>query len=239
MTTLSCRWPTRSRAYAQTPGWRPTELAKRLRDHPADIAAVAEQALAQAGTDVQLLLFVDQFEELFANKVDAETRSAFFTLLTASVACPWMRVVISMRADFYASWPQDEAAMTLLRDGHFPVAVPGQRALAKMIEEPAKAAGLHFAPPQLVQRLLDDTGTAPGALALVEFALSQLYKQRHGKALTADAYEQIGRVAGAIDGLARQAVELAQQSLAKDGAELDDENLLPPLRGHRQRRGKG
>ena len=72
-----------------------------------------------------------------------------------------------MRADFYSQWPQDEASIKLLSDGHFPVGVPGQAALEKMIVGPASAAGLNFQPPKLVQRILDDTGTAPGALALV------------------------------------------------------------------------
>jgi formylglycine-generating enzyme required for sulfatase activity len=204
-------------------GWQVSDLAQRLREHPAQIAAVAKQALGDAAPGAQLLLFVDQFEEAFASKVNADTRAAVFALLTAAVACPLCRVVISMRADFYAQWPQDEACTRLLRDGHFPVAVPGPVALAKMIEGPAKAAGLHFQPPQLVQRLLDDTGTAPGALALAEFALAKLYDLKEGDALTEAAYTQFGGVAGAIDGMAEGAVRKAEVALARTGDVLDDE----------------
>jgi formylglycine-generating enzyme required for sulfatase activity len=204
-------------------GWQVPELAQRLRDDPAQIAALAAQALVDIAPGAQLLLFVDQFEELFASKVDADTRAAFFAMLVAAVACPLLRVVISMRADFYAQWPQDEACTRLLRDGHFPVAVPGPVALAKMIEGPAKAAGLRFQPPQLVQRLLDDTGTAPGALALAEFALAKLYDLKEGDALTETAYTQFGGVAGAIDGMAEGAVRKAEVALAKTGDVLDDE----------------
>lgn len=204
-------------------GWRIADLAQRLRDHPADIAEAAVQALGKAGPNARLLLFVDQFEEVFAHKVSAGARAAFFNLIAAAVACPLLRVVIAMRADFYARWPQDETSIALLHSGHFPAAVPGQVALAKMIEGPAHAAGLHFSPPQLVQRLLDDTGTAPGALALAEFALAQLYERRVGKTLTEAAYVALGGVAGAIDGLAEHAVALAERVLAQDGAMLDDE----------------
>ena len=195
-------------------GCRVADLAQRLRDCPADIAETAAQALGKAGPNARLLLFVDQFEEVFAHKVSTDARAAFFALLAAAVACPLLRVVIAMRADFYAHWPQDEASIALLHAGHFPVAVPGQVALAKMIEGPASAAGLRFSPPQLVQRLLDDTGAAPGALALAEFALAQLYERRLGNDLTEAAYEAIGGVAGAIDGLAERAVALAENALA-------------------------
>ena len=69
-----------------------------------------------------------------------------------------------------------------------------------------------------MQRILDETGTAPGALALAEFALAQLYDKRQDDALTETAYEAIGGVAGAIDGLAEDAVK-------KAGAAQDEEAL--------------
>jgi len=199
------------------------DLEQRLREHPADIAAVATQALSNIGTDTRLLLFVDQFEELFAHKVKAGARTAFFALIAAAVACPLIRVVISMRADFYAQWPQDDASMKLLRDGHFPVAVPGQVALAKMITEPAEAAELHFEPSQLVQRILDETGTAPGALVLVMLALSQLYTERAGNALTEVAYTTTGGVAGVIERQAELAASQAEQAIARSGDVIDGE----------------
>lgn len=203
--------------------WSLDDLEQRLREHPADIAAVATQALSNVGPDARLLLFVDQFEEIFAHKVDSAVRTAFFALLAAAVACPLLRVVISMRADFYAQWPQDEASTKLLRDGHFPVAAPGPVALAKMIEEPAAAAGLRFDPPGLVQRILDETGTAPGSLALLELALSQLHAERAGDTLTETAYTTIGGVAGVIERQAERAATQAGQAITRAGEVLDDE----------------
>ncbi|WP_297325424.1 SUMF1/EgtB/PvdO family nonheme iron enzyme [Nitrosomonas sp.] len=198
-----------------TQGWHVQELAGKLRNRPADMAVLAENALRTQGANAQLLLFADQFEELFAAKVDAATRSAFFALLQAAVRSPLVRVVIAMRSDFYNQWPQDEDSITLLRNGHFPLGIPGQAALEKMIVEPAKAAGLTIAR-HLVQRILDDTGTAPGALALAEFTLAQLYQQRRGNELTEDAYTAIGGVAGAIEGLAEKAVARAQEIIPLD-----------------------
>ncbi len=202
--------------------WRVPDLTQRLRAHPADIAAVASAALGQAGAAVQLLLFVDQFEEVFASKVEEAARSNFFKLLTAAVECPLVRVVIAMRSDFYDQWPQDELCIALLLAGHFPVAVPGPAAFEKMITGPAHAAGLTISP-RLVQRILDDTGSGPGALALIEFALSLLYDKKDSDALTETAYTAMGGVAGAINGLAEQAVAQAKEMLKQDGKVLDEE----------------
>lgn len=207
--------------------WRVPDLTQRLRTHPADIAAVANDALGQAGAAVQLLLFIDQFEEVFASKVDEGTRENFFKLLTAAVKCPLVRVVVAMRSDFYEQWPQDETCIVLLRSGHFPVAVPGEAALEKMITGPAQAAGLTISP-RLVQRILDDAGSGPGALALAEFALSLLYDKRDGDVLTETAYTAIGGVAGAIDSLAEQAVAKAKEKLNQD-PEVFDEKTISPL----------
>jgi hypothetical protein len=198
-------------------GWRVPNLIRRLRDSPSDIAAVAKEALGEDASSAQLLLFVDQFEEVFAGVVDGDARTAFFQLLAAAVECPLLRVVIAMRSDFYERWPQDEMSIALMRSGHFPVAVPGQAALEKMIVGPARAAGLSFKPPLLVQRILDDTGTGPGALALAEFALAKLYdRSSDDNALTQTAYEGIGGVAGAIDGLAEEAVKNVGEGLDEE-----------------------
>lgn len=204
--------------------WRVPDLTQQLRTHPADIATVASDALGKDGAAVQLLLFVDQFEEVFSSKVDESVRSNFFKLLIAAVECPLMRVVVAMRSDFYNQWPQDEPCIALLRSGHFPVAVPGPAALEKMITGPAQAAGLTISR-RLVQRILEDTGSGPGALALAEFALSLLYDKKDGDVLTETAYTAIGGVAGAINGLAEQAVTQAEEALQQDAQVLDDEAI--------------
>ena len=203
-------------------GWRVADLMQRLRNSPGDIVEVAKEALGEGGSSAQLLLFVDQFEEVLAGKVDSAARAALFELLAAAPLCPRLRVVIAMRSDFYSQWPQDEASIALLRSAHFPIGVPSQAALEKMIVGPAQAAGLTIAP-RLVQRIVDDTGTAAGALALAEFALAQLYDKRQGDTLTETAYDAIGGVAGAIDGLAEEAVRNTEEALRQDAGALDEE----------------
>jgi len=56
------------------------------------------------------------------------------------------------------------------------------------------------AEPGLIDSLLDDAGTEPGNLALLEHALSELWRQQGavGHKLTGAAYAQIGRLRGVL-----------------------------------------
>jgi hypothetical protein len=87
----------------------------------------------------------------------------------------------------------------LLPAGHFVLLAPKLGALHEMITRPAERAGLQFED-QLVQRIIDDTGTEPGALALMAFALWQLCEtlKGTGSLLTHAAYDGFKGVHGAI-----------------------------------------
>jgi formylglycine-generating enzyme required for sulfatase activity len=74
-----------------------------------------------------------------------------------------------------------------------------------MIKGPAEAAGLRIAE-SLVEAIIRDAGDEPGALPLIEFALSRLYEKRAGSELTEEAYRDIGGLTGAINDWSEEAV---------------------------------
>jgi len=105
-----------------------------------------------------------------------------------------------------------------------------------MIERPARVAGLD-PEPGLVGAILKDAGTEPGALALVDFALEELYVRSGGKKLTVAAYRalggkegdggEVGGIGGVIEGQAEKAVqdaagEVDEAALAKIFRQLAD-----------------
>ena len=76
-----------------------------------------------------------------------------------------------------------------------------------MIVGPAEAADLSISP-RLVQRILTDAGTGPGALALARSRWpNSTIRGKAGNALTEADYEAIGRVGGVIDRLADEVVK--------------------------------
>ena len=152
----------------------------------------------------QCLIFIDQFEELFT-VVAAHYRNAFVRFLLAASASgaqeaeakPRLRIVVSVRADFYAQCVEQGLAEAL-RTGSYPLAAPGRGALYQMVTRPAALGGLEFEN-GLDEALLDDTGDEPGALPLLAFALEQLYQARTADhKLTHAAYHAFGKVQGAI-----------------------------------------
>jgi len=153
--------------------------------------------------NAELLLFADQFEEIFSARVEERHREPFIGLIDTIASSPRIRLVLTLRADYYEHCTRDPRLAALLRDGSFPLAAPTPLALAEMIEGPARVAGLELRP-GLSDAILKDAGTEPGALALVEFALEELYERSGGKQLTVAAYRALGgkdRHGGEVSGI--------------------------------------
>jgi WD40 repeat protein/class 3 adenylate cyclase len=197
-----------------TPGARPlNELAMRLsvlgddrvtamlQDLEADYRALelaVRRALADEPEQVNLLLVVDQFEEVFALCREEQERQQFIDALLYAVQAEEGRTVVvpTIRADFYgrcADYPQLAAHMS---DGLLvgPMSEGEQRAA---IERPAAVAGLSLEP-GLADMILDDVAGEPGALPLMSHALLETFGRRRGATLTLSGYAASGGVAGAI-----------------------------------------
>ena len=69
--------------------------------------------------------------------------------------------------------------------------------LREAITAPAQAAGWEFQP-GLVDLILRDVGTEPGALPLLSHALLETWKRRQGRTLTLQGYADAGGVLKAI-----------------------------------------
>ena len=170
----------------------------------------SQAALAMRGTPpgARLLLLVDQFEEIFTLGTDEDRQRAFIDSLlhSASVADGRIVVVLTLRADFLGRCTAYPPLAAVLSDSQELVGPMSRDELREAIERPAWQSGCEFEP-GLVDVLLDDVKAQPGALPLLQHALSELWRKRQGRRLTHDAYERIGGVKGA---LARRAGEVFQ-----------------------------
>ncbi len=174
---------------------RVEKLAGALRKSPESLAETLETALADEESWAEVLLFVDQFEELFT-VADPAQRKPFAEMLAH--ASDRMRVIVTLRADFYHQAVPYLAEQ--LRDGDFALGAPSPIALYEMTTRPAERAGLTF-DGGLAEQIIDDTGDEPGALALMAYALDELYKiaeKRGDRCLTFDDYDELNSVQGAI-----------------------------------------
>ena len=146
----------------------------------------------------QLVLVIDQFEELFTQASAATTR-AFLDALAAAVTQPRtrLRVVLTLRADFYDRPLAHRALGELVRRGTEVLTAMAVDELERAINGPAERVGVRFDPPLLAAIVADVTDRA-GSLPLLQFALTELVERRRGALVDLAAYTEMGGVAGAL-----------------------------------------
>jgi len=176
---------------------------------PELLAHMIREELDQAeGKPDRLLLYIDQWEELYAQappssdgeraaRHAAEVNRFIDLLLNASRSAP-VTVVGTIRADFYDPLIGHQEIRALLPTRQVLLASMSRSELERTVVEPAKKVGLAFDPPSLVQRILDEAGEDEGMLPLLQYALKETWALRKGSTMTADSYARSGGVREAI-----------------------------------------
>ncbi|HLY29200.1 MAG TPA: protein kinase [Aggregatilineales bacterium] len=183
-------------------------LIEQLKEDRRGLIRAAKRVLPP-DQDVELLLVIDQFEELFTLVADESLRTHFIDNLLSAASDPRsrVRIVLTLRADFYDR-PLSHPRLAELMRSHTEVVLPlRQQELERAIAGPAERAGLVLEP-GLVNVLISDIGEQPGMLPLLQYALTELYERREDYTLTLDAYRASGGISGA---LARRADELYEE----------------------------
>jgi WD40 repeat protein len=176
------------------------------------LAEVAERARQRADAD-RLLLIVDQFEELYGK--DQTTTSEFIDLLVQATEAqpqrgrPQLVTVFTVRADFLGHTLEHPVLARALQGRVLLIGRMTRAQLRQTIEGPVTDQVTFEA--GLVERILEDVGTEPGNLPLLEFALTLLWERQTDRLLTHAAYESLGGVDGA---LARYAEQVYADELA-------------------------
>lgn len=150
------------------------------------------------GSEQPLLLCIDQFEELFT-LASPDQCGKFVSALSAMTdpADSRVRIVIAVRADFYAACAQLPWLTGRITENQVLVGPMSESELRRAITEPARRAGLHLER-GLVDAIAAEAGSEAGSLPLVAHALVETWIRRQGNALTLEGFRAAGGVAGAI-----------------------------------------
>ncbi len=146
-----------------------------------------------------LFLVIDQFEEVFTLVEDEAERRHFLDLLYAGVTHPAsrLRIVITLRADFYDK-PLLYENFGALVQARTQVVLPlNSNELEQAITGPATRTGLEY-DSNLLGAVIADVRQEPGALPLLQYALTEVFEHRTGNRLTLAAYQDSGRILGAL-----------------------------------------
>ncbi len=186
---------------ACTPGPDPvralTQALEGIATRPLDPDQLAYSAWSGA-VDGEVLVVVDQFEEIYT-LADPDRRNRFLDLLADAVEdeASGVRVVATLRADFYDRPLEHERIGRLVRDGLVTVLRPTREELLAMITAPAQAVGLRWQS-GLPHRIVEDVSHQPGGLPLLQFALTEMVERRSSNLLTDADYTTVGGVGGAL-----------------------------------------
>ena len=163
----------------------------------APLSTVIDQIVPNNGSG--LLLVIDQFEEVFTLTREESTRVAFLDTLAAGVKDPEtpFRLVLTLRADFYDRPLQYEETAALLHECMVTVMPLSGNDLERAIVMPVARVGGAL-DPGLAGRIAADVADQPGALPLLQYAMTDLFERREGNLLTAEAYDMGGGVKGAL-----------------------------------------
>lgn len=167
-----------------------------------DAICALTNAAAPKSSQCHVLLVVDQFEELFTLTTNSEVRASYIeSLLAASRwnSCAPVHLLLVLRADFYSHCLEYPALSHCLETNLYNVPRMQYDQLREAIERRLALAGAQ-AESGLIDSLLDDVGTEPGNLALLEHTLSHLWEKcgGFGRTLTNETYSTIGRLRGAL-----------------------------------------
>jgi serine/threonine protein kinase len=177
-----------------------SQLVERLHAEPGYVGSVLRSRARRQRR--KILLFIDQFEELYTMVPDARERLAFTACLSgiADDATSPIRVVLSIRSDFLDRVTEDEHFMAELNQGLFFLTSPNREGLRDALVQPAEMAGYRFETPDMVENMLQHLEATQGALPLLQFAASRLWEERDEgrKLLTEERYQAMGGIAGAL-----------------------------------------
>ncbi|MFH2011006.1 MAG: protein kinase, partial [bacterium] len=175
-------------------------LLRRLREQPGHLGSLLRRHARQKNASV--LLFVDQFEELYTLCDDPAERLAFTDCLAGVADDPAtpLRVVVSMRSDLLDRATESTRFMEELTRGLIFLQTPSRAGLRDAITLPLESVGYRYEVDTIVDEMLAALEATPGALPLLQFAATKLWEERdRGKrVLTKRAFQKMGGVAGAL-----------------------------------------
>jgi serine/threonine protein kinase len=191
------------------------ELVDSLRSSPG-LAGTLLRARAASGKH-HVLLFVDQFEELYTLVRDEAERRTFTACLSgiADDSSAPLRLVVSIRSDFIDRVGEDRRFLDELVPGlHFLQPLP-RAALREALERPVVDLGYSFESREMLAEMVDSLAATAGALPLLQFAGSKLWEARdvRRKVITAASYKQMGGISGVLAQHADQVVSALPSTL--------------------------
>jgi hypothetical protein len=185
------------------------EGAQRFRDGKVTLAEIVRDRLQNETGSTHLLLYVDQWEELYTQALCREVKKdedllqpvkdvkLFIDLVLEAAAKPPCTLVLSVRSDFYPDIQNHDGLRAAVQESQVSLGTMNEAELRAVIEGPPKALGAS-ADKKLTEKLICDIGLDPasgrsdeydiGKLPLLEYALERAWAKRVGPRIGVENY---------------------------------------------------
>ncbi|MFT3772539.1 MAG: protein kinase [Minicystis sp.] len=177
-------------------------LVATLRAQPGHLGARLRARCRRKGPGYRILLFVDQFEELYTLGAPPEERAAFSACLegAADDASSPLRVLLAIRSDFLVRLADERHFLADVPHGLSFLPPMRREGLREALTRPIEAAGHRFETEEMIACMLDALESTHSPLPLLQFTAAKLWemRDRERRLLTRDSHEQLGGVAGAL-----------------------------------------
>src|SRR5258706_10843631 len=194
-----------------------TIVSTLLRSSSLELVEAIQQS--RRSSDVNYLILVDQFEELFRFKDSTDPNSVnetlgFVNLLMEAVNyedSP-IYVAITMRSDFIGDCAQFPELTRKINDSHYLIPQMTRDQKRRAIEGPVAVGSAKIAP-RLTQQLLNDLGDNPDQLPILQHALMRTwnywskYRDFEDEQVDLKHYEAIGTMSEALSMHANEAYD--------------------------------
>ncbi|BAZ48638.1 pentapeptide repeat-containing protein [Nostoc sp. NIES-4103] len=186
---------------------RQVENAQTQTDQPKSELEIAEELLKKGASGLielviatlhsvsqRLILVIDQFEEVFTLCQNENERQQFFECLLGALNNSLLTIVITMRADFFGKCAEHEYAglAQKIQENLVTVTPMNKNELTQAITQPAYQVGLEVRR-ELVEQMVADV-EGPGSLPLLQYTLTELWRNRELDRLTITEYSRLGGV---------------------------------------------
>src|SRR5262249_46966265 len=148
----------------------------------------------------RLLLFIDQFEELYTLGIDPADRALFVACLAGAAddASAPVRVLLSIRSDFLDRLGEGRRLLTEVTRGLVFLPPIGRDGLREALTTPVEATGYRFEGEDLVDDILAALEGTRSPLPILQVTAARLWeaRDRQRKLVTRASYADLGGVAG-------------------------------------------
>ena len=165
-----------------------------------------EQKQSENSSKTPVVMIIDQFEECFTMIKPYQRQEFFDRLIELIENTNNLIVLIAMRSDFRGRLREYAQFVEKINKPYINVDHLNRQEIEEAIAKPAELVGLGIEG-RLKQQLINDVEDYPGSLPLLQYTLTELWKQsrqQQEKFLRLETYQNLGGIEGTLEKRANQ-----------------------------------